>query len=263
MNLSDSGVEMAAGPPPLPPGMVRAEPWGFWATVGMGLAITMTFLTVQSLVAVGLVFLLNRNEPGGMEAILENIEGLALDGRVLSISMLISFPVMVLGCLFFAHLRGGISHRDYFSFRPMRFVLWIFLPPLTIAFSLLAGWLLQLAGAPETNEWMLQIAQSAREHPFVLIGIVLLAPIAEELLFRGFVFRGLEASRAGIFGAIFLTALAWALIHGQYDVYGLAFIFSLGILLGVVRWKTQSIYGPIMIHLVNNAFAMFLVISQG
>lgn len=246
-------------PPPIP--VPKASPWGFWATLGIGIALIMTLIVIQSFVAIALVFFFHRDSPEGLIGLLENIETLVLDGRVLSISMLISFPVMLAGCVFFAHLKHGIGLRDYFSLKPMRKAWWILLAPLTIGFSLLLGWGLQLAGAPESNDWMLQVGTSAREFPLVLVGIVLFAPIAEEFLFRGFLFRGWEESRLGMWGTILLTSLAWALIHGQYDVYGLTFIFTLGVFLGVARWKTGSIYAPILIHLVNNAFAMIMVMN--
>ena len=256
--MSDPEIEVAVSTPPQPP-VAKPSPWGFRATLGMGTAIAMVFTTIQSFAAIGLVFFFHWEGPDEMTGLLENVETLILDGRVLSISMLISFPVMLAGCLFFAQIRRGMSYRDYFSLKPIRKIWWLLLPLFTIGFSLSLGWLLQFAGAPESNEWMLQIAATAREHPSVLIGLVLFAPIAEEFLFRGFLFRGWEESRLGIGGAIFLTSLTWALIHGQYDVYGLIFIFILGVVLGIARWKTGSIYAPILIHLVNNAFAMFMV----
>ena len=257
--MSESLEVAAPAPPPLP--IAEPSPWGFWPTTALGVAITVAFLSVQSIIALGMIFVLHLGEGGNLAALLNQMEELAMDGRVLSVAMLISFPVMLAGCLLFARLRKGMTHQDYFSLRPMRLAWWFILPPLTILFSFVVGWLLQVAGAPETNPWMLQMADIVREFPLMLIGIVLFAPIAEEFLFRGFLFRGWEESRLRLAGTIFLTSLTWALIHGQYDIYGLIFIFSLGILLGLARWKTGSIYAPITIHLVNNAFAMFMVMQ--
>lgn len=244
-------------PPPLPSD--SGTPWGFWPTFGMGVAIFFCFATVQSVAMTLTVIVLNLEDPNGFGEIFENIESLALDGRVLSISMAVSFPLLVLGSILFAFLRKGISLRDYLSLRPISWKWWVALPPLTIGFSLLIGWLLKLAGAPESNEWMLQIGEAAKDHLFVWIGIVVFAPIAEEFLFRGFFFRGWVRSRIGVWGTILLTAIGWAIIHGQYDVYGLVFIFALGIFLGWIRWKSQSLYAPILVHGVNNAFAMWMV----
>lgn len=258
--MSDS-IESGSSvvPPPLPE--VKPSPWSFWPTAGLGFAIGFVFLTVQTVVAVIAVFLLNFELLGDAEKVASEFENLAMDGRVLSLAMMVSFPVMLIGCLLFAKMRKGITMRDYFSLRPMRLAWWVVLPLFTIGFSILMGWLLQLAGAPETNPFMLQMAKSVQEYPLMLVGVVLFAPIAEEFLFRGFLFRGWEASRIRLVGTILLTSITWALIHGQYDIYGLVYIFILGIVLGFSRVLTKSLYAPILIHLVNNAFAMSMVMG--
>ncbi|MDF1825587.1 MAG: CPBP family intramembrane metalloprotease [Verrucomicrobiales bacterium] len=252
--------------PPAPvviPSLPQAKPlpWSFWPTTGLGFAIGFVFLSVQTAVAVIAVFAFNTDLLGEAEKIALEFERLAMDGRVLSVSMLVSFPVMLLGCLLFAKMRKGITSKNYFSLRPMRAGWWIGLPLFTIGFSLLMGWFLQWVGAPETNPFMLQMAKSVREVPLMLVGVVLFAPVAEEFLFRGFLFRGWEESRLRLAGTIVLTSVTWALIHGQYDVYGLIYIFVLGVVLGLSRVITKSLYGPILIHLVNNAFAMYMVMG--
>ncbi len=251
------GQVYAAVPPPLP--QRRSLPWGGWATTGLGLAIVVAFSTVQTLVLMGLVGWFNRDDPAGLVGVFMNIESLAMDGRVLWISMAISFPVLFLCCLGAIRLRTGISQRDYLALQPMRLAWWVSLPFLTAGFVYALGWLLTLAGAPETNEWMLQIGEASKGHPMVWVGVVILAPIAEEVLFRGFLFRGWEGSRLRLWGTIILTSIGWAIIHGQYDVYGLCFIFTLGLFLGWIRWKSGSLYAPILVHAVNNALAMWMV----
>jgi hypothetical protein len=44
----------------------------------------------------------------------------------------------------------------------------------------------------------------------------------------------------------------WAAIHGQYDLYGMATIFALGVLLGTARVKTRSVLAPIALHALYN-----------
>ncbi|MEM6914979.1 MAG: CPBP family intramembrane glutamic endopeptidase [Verrucomicrobiota bacterium] len=252
----------SVSPPPLPTGAVvisEPKPWGFWATFGMGVAIVTVFTTIQSAVMMMMVLILFGGE--GFSNLIDNMETLVLDGRILSISMAVSFPLMILGCVFFVLLRKGIPLRDYLALRPMSLGWWIALPPLTIGLSLGLGWLLTLAGAPETNEWMLLIGEASMGYPFVWVGIVILAPVAEEILFRGFLHKGWVGTRLRLWGTILLTSVGWAIIHAQYDLYGLAFIFALGIALGVVRWKTNSIYGPILVHAVNNGLAMWMVMQ--
>lgn len=86
--------------------------------------------------------------------------------------------------------------------------------------------------------------------PFFIsfIGFVILPPISEELLFRGFIFKILE-KQSPLFRVIF-TSFLFALFH--FDVYNLALPLMLGILLGVLREETKSIYPSIIAHASAN-----------
>ncbi len=85
---------------------------------------------------------------------------------------------------------------------------------------------------------------------FVLIAV--LAPLLEELLFRGVVLHGfLKNYRPS--HAIIASALLFAIIHGNL-AQGLG-AFFIGLVIGWIYWKTQSIIPGIIIHFVNNAFA--------
>jgi hypothetical protein len=77
---------------------------------------------------------------------------------------------------------------------------------------------------------------------------MVVAPIFEEIFFRGFLFQGIRYSRLGPIGAIGITSFFWAVIHLQYDIYGIATIFAHGLLLGIVRFKTDSIYLLMVMH---------------
>jgi uncharacterized protein len=83
----------------------------------------------------------------------------------------------------------------------------------------------------------------------VWAGNVFVSPLFEEILNRGFLFRGFSSSFLGIWGAIILTSLAFALVHVQYNIYGLAMIFCWGIVLGTVRFWTKSLWSSIAIHI--------------
>jgi membrane protease YdiL (CAAX protease family) len=66
---------------------------------------------------------------------------------------------------------------------------------------------------------------------------------------------GLSSSRLGASGAVLLSALAWASIHGQYDWYGIVTIFALGLLLGAARVRTRSVVTPLVMHIAANLIA--------
>jgi membrane protease YdiL (CAAX protease family) len=101
------------------------------------------------------------------------------------------------------------------------------------------------------------------------VGMVIAAPIAEEVFYRGFLYRGLAATRLGAIGAIAVTSIVFGLVHapgfGWQRVVGTGLI---GVLLGVLRWRTDSLAGPIVTHAVMNllgwlAAAAMLVMFVG
>ncbi len=89
-----------------------------------------------------------------------------------------------------------------------------------------------------------------RAIPFVLNAIVLVvvSPVLEELLFRGLGFKLLE--RFGQSMAIVLTAVAFALFHGQFLQLPALVLF--GAAMGYLRSRTGSIYPCIATHVVAN-----------
>ena len=90
-----------------------------------------------------------------------------------------------------------------------------------------------------------------------ILAIGFLGPIAEELVFRGFLMRIVGRTRVGIFGAILVTAALWSLIHFQYTPIVLIIIFIDGITLGLARHFTRSLYVPIVMHVLGNLFSIY------
>ncbi len=89
--------------------------------------------------------------------------------------------------------------------------------------------------------------------------VVVIAPIVEELLFRG-VGYGLLA-RFGEYTAIILVGLSFALVHGL--IAGFAVIASFGAGLAYLRAKTDSIYPCMLLHASFNAFGLAIGIATG
>ena len=83
---------------------------------------------------------------------------------------------------------------------------------------------------------------------------VTLAPLMEELFFRGFLYPVL-ARRLGLPIAVFVTALGFALLHGAQLMFSwgpVLVIFLVGIVLTVVRAKTNSVAAGVLIHMAYN-----------
>ncbi len=77
--------------------------------------------------------------------------------------------------------------------------------------------------------------------------------ITEELLFRGIILQGLR-KRFGDIGAIYMTALLFALMHMSFQQ--LIYPFILGSIMGYIVIRTGSLISSIVVHFINN----FLVI---
>ena len=76
---------------------------------------------------------------------------------------------------------------------------------------------------------------------------VVMAPVAEELLFRGWIFTALRARRSAL-AAIVLSAAAFAAAHNESShLYALA-VFPVGLALGRVRERTGSIHATMLMH---------------
>jgi len=86
--------------------------------------------------------------------------------------------------------------------------------------------------------------------------VVLALPIAEELIFRSFLFDALRRRFSGKI-VVIVTAFAFSLVHFQW-VY-LVPLFGFGLVLGWVRLKTDSVRLPVLLHVINNG--LFLVLT--
>ncbi len=91
-----------------------------------------------------------------------------------------------------------------------------------------------------------------------LAGAVIIAPICEEVFFRGYLFAGLLRGM-NVLPAAITSALLFVAAHG--DLGSAVPLLALGILLAVLRWRTGSIWPGIALHVGNNALASIYVIA--
>jgi len=89
---------------------------------------------------------------------------------------------------------------------------------------------------------------------FLMFGLVLLAPLGEELIFRGFLQQFLEEYWQDITRAVLVTSLFFAIIH--LNPFWLIQIYVLGVMLGYLAWKTGSIWAGFILHAANNFVAL-------
>lgn len=90
---------------------------------------------------------------------------------------------------------------------------------------------------------------------------VTLAPLMEELLFRGFLYPALKR-RIGLIAAIILTALGFALLHGAQLMFSwgpVLVIFVVGLVLTIVRATRNSVASSLLIHIAYNGTISLLM----
>ena len=88
-----------------------------------------------------------------------------------------------------------------------------------------------------------------------LISVTIIAPIAEEFIFRGFLYSQLSRTKLGPWGSVSLISFFWTIIHFQYEIKILVVLFLFGLFLGYLRIAYKSLGLPIMVHAINNLFA--------
>lgn len=96
------------------------------------------------------------------------------------------------------------------------------------------------------------------------VGTILLAPMTEELFFRGLIFRGLYGKNKIL--AYSVSSAAFCIIHllsyiGSYSpvdfLVGFIQYLPAGVVFCYAYQKADSIYAPILIHMINNAIGIF------
>jgi membrane protease YdiL (CAAX protease family) len=100
---------------------------------------------------------------------------------------------------------------------------------------------------------------SSRAAPFLANAVVvcLIAPVTEELTFRGLGFALLR--RFGGWTAVVLTAIAFGLAHGLVEALPVLVAFGIG--LGWIRMRQESVLPGIVLHGTFNAIALALSVS--
>lgn len=182
------------------------------------------------------------------------MKALINDARVLSYIEIVSGTLTTLFIILLLKLRNvsPIEYLKLYPFQKRDLFNWLAVLAVFTAALTLVSWLI----SHESSEFMQNIWESCDNVFLLIIGIVIVAPIFEETLFRGFVFTGIQQSHLGTGAAIVFTSAIWAMIHTQYGAFDLISIFLLGILFSIARIASGSLLVPIVLHGAFNLFAI-------
>ena len=110
--------------------------------------------------------------------------------------------------------------------------------------------------ANETQQLGFQYYLSGGDRVLAFIALVVVAPIAEEIIFRGWLYGKLR-SKTVMPVAIFIVSLLFGIVHGQWNI-GIN-VFVMSIVLCGLREITGTVYAGILMHMIKNAVAFILL----
>jgi uncharacterized protein len=167
-----------------------------------------------------------------------------------------TFIILFLGIRF-----SGLPYREIF---PVKLFHWLNLPAILISLAALQFFMNEITIHVEKilppPDWFIELFDRLFESDhgvwFGIFRVVILAPVVEELIFRGVIFSGFQRIYPA-FWSIFFSALLFALFH--LNPWQLGPTFLLGLLLGYVRLRTGSLLAAIFTHALHNAMIFLSV----
>ena len=237
--------------------------WGFWGTLLWGVVIGLVLFLGQLLPLVGYMFVTGVEFT--LDTFLEFMQGVEKDALLLSVSVIGSAIIVIPIILGIAKLKKGSKLKDYFDLNAYSwktFWIWMGILVLLLIFETYA---LQLLGVEETPSFMKNIEYPTTSSIWLLVfSVMFMAPLIEEVVFRGFLLKGFANSFMGTSGAIVITSLLWALLHLQYTIEYMFVIFVVGLVFGYAKIQTKSLFVPMTMHMVMNGLAAVgLFIEKG
>lgn len=176
-----------------------------------------------------------------------------------SILGLIQYGV-ILGILYVITL--GLDRRRFLAFR--RPTSWKRAAGIAVSILIavfVVGGIVDQFGNPQKEQGLIpQNWDSSKIAPFAAFAfvVIVVAPIVEELQFRGVGYGLLE--RFGPTAAVLLVGLAFALVHGLIAGFPVILVFGTG--LAYLRSRTDSIYPCMLLHASFNAFGLIVGIAS-
>ena len=184
------------------------------------------------------------------------LDKIASNGPLLTFAFLISAP-FVLG--YFA-LAVGLAKASLVDYLALKWPRWrhIAVGIVVLGLVLFVTGVVADASGQQMPEFMTETFSTARAAgvlPLFVLSFVVLAPLEEEVLFRGFIYRGLVPTLGPLL-TIALTSAVWAILHVQYSWFYVGEVFLLGITFGWLRWLSRSLISTIILHIANNGLAV-------
>ena len=161
-------------------------------------------------------------------------------------------------------LRGWPTWTDI-GLAPVGFVVQLILAALLVGlFGMLFPWF----DVEQAQDVGYNVLNGGVDRIVAFLALVVIAPIAEEIIFRGWLYgkirrklSGRMSNVAGMILAIFLVSLLFGVIHVQWNV-GVN-VFAVSVVLCALREITGTIYAGMLVHMLKNGVAFYLLYVAG
>jgi len=172
--------------------------------------------------------------------------------------------LLVGGILLFLTLRGknplamfGLLRGQWWQIGAFSLVSLAAAYPVIYLSQIASYWFLNAAETPQEIIRFLETHAGFGDRAAVVVLAVIVAPIAEELIFRGY-FYGVLRQYGGRLCAILVTSMLFAAIH--LHAPSMAGLFFLAVTLALIYEKTSNLWAPIFAHAVFNGVAICLAV---
>jgi len=219
--------------------------WG-WGTVVIGL-----------LVAIAIFFGLVLAIVGGLAALGIEPEENSPGGLALNTLLYVTF----LGVPWAVASRGGRSATQALGIQGIRWrQIWWVPVGLVMTYAAMIAFVLlqQLVGIEPEGNLDSDLLADRGTVVVAIIAIGIVAPIAEEIFFRGFIFAGVTRS-AGIIPGLLVSGLLFGAAHLQLSL--LIPFSAVGVVFAFLYLRTRSIYASMLVHGAFNMISLTLAIS--
>jgi len=230
------------------------SPWTWWRIIWNISLAAVGYIGPQVIVVFIALVAAATNDP---EFSIETwVQKAGSNGFIISISTIASAIV----CIPLIRLLTGLAEKHPWEFlgirrTEMKHVL--FACASISIFILISDSLNVLRGRPLVPKFMIDAYVTARWPALLFVAVAIVAPVLEELFFRGLLLSALRARGWSVFRVCIVTSLVFASMHLQYDLYDMTLVFMMGLLLAGARTRSGSLLPGIAMHALANAVGFF------
>lgn len=170
---------------------------------------------------------------------------------------------LIIAAFDFLIVRQKTGKKLNFNFSPSNFITYLLIFPMMFGMMLMGEFI--TSQIPTTGPFFGDfyeffeslMANLVNDQVIMIITAVIMAPIFEEIIFRGIMLKGMTNNGVEAWKAILISSVLFGLIHGNpWQFVGATL---LGCVLGLVYYKTKSLLLPMLLHGFNNLCSAVLI----